>query len=694
MQFSSIKIQIMLFGGASLLAVTASMAGYSYYSSDNISQELEELVLHNAENILKQNLSLSAQVEANKINMAFNQAMDLTISYTSAFSKEDPQVSRQGVIQLLENTLNNTPNIIGIYTGWEVNKFDGQANSYTTDKYSQSNGEFSPYFNRSATGEVSSEATYPFYETNMTETGIRESEWYLCPMETKQACVIDPASYDIQGVSTLMSSFVAPVMRNGEYVGMFGVDYSLNFLQSLATDTAKNLMSGQSRVIILSSSGIVSADSSEPANIGKKVADTPLQEVITSRSVGETVVNGNDLIATAGFKTTGTNKQWEVIVIVPEDVALANAQDIVNTIHARFSDNVTVQMGVGLIAGLLGLILMWFVSLSIASPINVLVSRVKALTQSGGDLTQHIDIDRKDETGQLANHLNTFIADVRGIVTGIAGTVGSLSKSVSATAEAATQNQSQFMAQRLEIEQVVTATSEMSSTAHSVSDNAQETASAVLLTQQSVSRGQEVVGANAEGLRELASNVVDATQKIEALEKKTNDIGCILEVIRNISEQTNLLALNAAIEAARAGEQGRGFAVVADEVRNLATKTADSTKEIQQMIDGLRTSSKQAVDTMQMNRELSNKCMSHAEEAVKALDEVSVQSGKIQDMAYQIAGAAEEQATVTEEVNRSIVAINDAAENIGKGSKMAQEESNRVAGYTNDVSDKINRFKY
>ena len=131
-----------------------------------------------------------------------------------------------------------------------------------------------------------------------------------------------------------------------------------------------------------------------------------------------------------------------------------------------------------------------------------------------------------------------------------------------------------------------------------------------------------------------------------------------------------------------------------DEVRNLATKTADSTKEIQQMIDVLRTSSKQAVDTMQMNRELSHECMSHAEEAVKALDEVSVQSGKIQDMAYQIAGAAEEQATVTEEVNRSIVAINDAAENIGQGSKMAQEESNRVAGYTNDVSDKINHFKY
>ncbi|PSW06048.1 methyl-accepting chemotaxis protein [Photobacterium lipolyticum] len=694
MQFSSIKQQIMLFGGASLLAVTVAMLGYSNYSGTNLSQQLDKLVLYDAETALKENLSLSAKVEAGEINIVFNQAMEIVASYTSAFSAEDPKISRQSAIQLLENTINNTPNIIGIYTGWEVNKYDGQASSYITDKYSQPNGEFSPYFNRSASGEVRSEATYPFYSTRMTETGIRESEWYLCPMETKLACVIDPASYNIQGVSTLMSSFVAPVIRNGEYVGMFGVDYSLNFLQSLATKTAKGLISGQSRVIILSASGIVSADSGEPTNIGKTLSATSLQEMITSRRVGETVVSGNDLIATAGFKTTGTNAQWEVIVIAPVDVALANAQAIVNTVTARISDNLSGQMGVGLIAGLLGLILMWFVSLSIASPISVLVSRVKALTHSGGDLTQRINIERKDETGQLANHLNTFIADVRGIVTDIAGTVGSLTQSVTATAEAATLSQTQITAQRQEIEQVVTATNEMSSTAHSVSDNAQETAGAVSLTQQSVNQGQDVVGANAEGLRDLANNVIDATQKIEELEKQTSDIGSILDVIRNISEQTNLLALNAAIEAARAGEQGRGFAVVADEVRNLATKTADSTDEIQQMINRLRTSSKQAVDTMQKNRELSDKCMSHAEEAVKALDEVSVQSGKIQDMAHQIASAAEEQAAVTEEVNRSIVAINDAAENIGKGSQMAQEESNRVAGYTNDVSYKINHFKY
>ncbi|GAB3530368.1 methyl-accepting chemotaxis protein [Photobacterium alginatilyticum] len=694
MQFSSIKQQVMLFGGASLLAVTIAMLGYSYYNGDMLMQELDELVLHDAEAGLKEQLSLSAQVEAGKINLVFNEAMDIATTYSEAFNGTDPKISRQSVIQLLENTITNTPNIIGIYSGWEVNGFDGQSSLYKGTEFAQSNGEFSPYFNRSPSGEVHVEATYPFYSTGLTSTGIRESEWYLCPMETKRSCVIDPASYEIQGVSTLMSSFVSPVVRDGKFVGMFGVDYSLDFLQSLATSASQNLISGHSRVIILSPLGIVGADSAEPANIGKMLSGTSLKTLIADRTLGETVTAGSNLIAAESFRTIGTDTEWEVIVVAPQNIALASAQAIVDTVVAHFSSNLSGQMVVGFISALLGLVMMWFVSVSIASPISVLVARVKALTHSGGDLTQQIDIDRKDETGQLANHLNTFISDVRGIVTDVAGSVGSLKQSVAATAEAATQSQTQIMSQSQEIEQVVAATNEMSSTAHSVSDNAQETAEAVSLTQQSVAQGQDVVGANAEGLHELANNVVDATQVIEELEVQTNSIGSILEVIRNISEQTNLLALNAAIEAARAGEQGRGFAVVADEVRNLATKTADSTDEIQQMIDGLRTSSKQAVDTMQVNRRLSDKCMSHAEEAVKALEAVSVQSGKIQDMAHQIASAAEEQAAVTEEVNRSIVAINEAAESIGKGAQMSQEESNRVASYTNDVSDKINFFRY
>ncbi|MGF1835015.1 methyl-accepting chemotaxis protein [Photobacterium sanguinicancri] len=694
MQFSSIKQHIMLFGGASLLTVTLAMVGYSHFSGKSLLHELDELILTDAESVLIEQLSLSAEVEAQKINIIFNQAIDISANYAQSFSGKDPEMTREGLINLLGNTINNTENIIGIYSAWEFDKFNGQARDYINDKYSQPNGSFSPYYNRSPSGDIVLEASYPYYNHNLNATGVRDSEWYLCPMEKKRACVIDPASYTIQGVSTLMSSFVAPILRDGEFLGMFGVDYSLAFLQSLAKSTSSNLLDGQSRVVILSGAEMISADSAEPSNIGKKLSATSLKNLLMLRQVGETIVNGNDLIATAGFETSGTQTQWQVIVIVPEDIALANAQAIVDTVITRYSDNLTGQMVVGSIAGLLGLILMWFVSLSIVAPISVLVTRVKALTQSGGDLTQFIDIDRKDETGQLAKHLNTFIGDVRGIVSDIAGSVGSLTESVSATAAVASQGQTNIQAQRQEIEQVVTATNEMSSTAHSVSDNAQETADAVTSTQSSVNQGQDVVEATANGLRDLAQNVIEATEVIEQLEVQSNDIGSILEVIRNISEQTNLLALNAAIEAARAGGQGRGFAVVADEVRNLATKTSDSTDEIQLMIDGLRGSSKQAVATMQKNRELSNLCMSHAEDAVKALNEVSVQSGKIQDMAHQIASAAEEQAAVTEEVNRSIVAINDAAEGIGEGAQLSQEECTKVSRYTNAVSEKISHFKF
>ncbi|KPU83962.1 chemotaxis protein, partial [Psychromonas sp. PRT-SC03] len=332
----------------------------------------------------------------------------------------------------------------------------------------------------------------------------------------------------------------------------------------------------------------------------------------------------------------------------------------------------------------LGLLLMGFVAHSIASPIKTLLSRVQDLTHSGGDLTQKISLDRKDETGQLANSLSTFIANVRNIVSDIANTVDSLSDSVNTTTEATIQGRSKILAQRQEIEQVATAVNEMVSTAHRVSENAQETEHAVQLTQDAVAKGQNVVAANATGLHELSENVLQTTHVIEALEQQIDDIGGILEVIRNISEQTNLLALNAAIEAARAGEQGRGFSVVADKVRNLATKTANSTDEIQTMIDALRSNSKQAITTMQFNRELADKCMNHAQSSVQALDEINLQSSKIQDMTHQIASAAEEQAAVTEDVNRSIVAINDVAEKIDQGALIAQQESNKVSEYTRD----------
>ena len=694
MQFSTIKQQILFWGSASLIAVVTATFSFSYFNSNNLSNEIQTLVLKDTESAIKQRLSLSANVEAQYIASTFNKAMSITTGLAASFGNETPVISREAVNVMLQNTLEKNKDILSIYTGWEVNQFDGQDAVNTDMPHSQASGVFAPYWNRSANGTVALQALGNFYATNLSAAGFRASEWYLCPMESKTACVTDPSSFNVQGVQTLLSSFVAPVIRDGQFIGMFGVDYSLNFLQSLAQDTAQRLFSGQSQVLIISSAGVIAADSKQADNIGKKLNSIAIKNLLSKRLIDETVTVENDFLTSKQFNATGVTQQWEVIIITPRNVALASTKPFIKAVDNGFSTNLKSQLGIAVLTSILGIILMWIAAQSISKPIRYLVDKVRQLTQSGGDLTQSLNIQRHDETGQLAEYLNIFIANVREVVADVAVTSKHLNTSAKITANAADQGLLKIAEQQLEIEQVATATNEMSSTAHSVSDSAQVTAQAVSETQKAVNNGQLVVEANADGLRSLSQNVSHATQVVAELESRSEGIVAILEVIRNISAQTNLLALNAAIEAARAGEQGRGFAVVADEVRNLATQTATSTDEIQVVIDSLRDYSRQAVEAMNTSGSLTDSCLGHATNAVDALKQINEQSCRIQDMAHQIASAAEEQAAVTEEVNRNIVAISNVAVSIAEGAKTSQQESANVAQYTADVSNKINNFQY
>ncbi|WP_371132379.1 methyl-accepting chemotaxis protein [Pseudomonas sp.] len=243
-----------------------------------------------------------------------------------------------------------------------------------------------------------------------------------------------------------------------------------------------------------------------------------------------------------------------------------------------------------------------------------------------------------------------------------------------------------------EVDQVATAFQEMSATAHDVAHNAAQAAEAARTADQASREGLCVIGKTTSTIELLANEMNVAMQEVEGLASSSQQIGSVLEVIRSIAEQTNLLALNAAIEAARAGEAGRGFAVVADEVRNLAKRTQDSVEEIRQVIEGLQNGTKEVVSTMHSSHRQAQGSVEQVELAVVVLQRISQAVSVITDMNLQIASAAEQQSSVAEEINRNVASIRDVTESIsGQADESAKisQNLNKLANHQQSLMDQF-----
>jgi methyl-accepting chemotaxis protein len=310
-----------------------------------------------------------------------------------------------------------------------------------------------------------------------------------------------------------------------------------------------------------------------------------------------------------------------------------------------------------------------------------------------GDLGARVDYQNKDEIGHIASAFNKMADKFHDAINEVKDSVSQLASAAEETSAVTTQTTQGINQQLTETSQVATAMNEMSATVQEVARNAVEAASAARDADTTFHQGKQVIDKVIDAIGELAKEVEEAAGVIQQLEAESMNIGSVLDVIKSIAEQTNLLALNAAIEAARAGEQGRGFAVVADEVRTLAGRTQESTQEIEEMISKLQAGANNAVRVMSEGREMTQVGVEQAAAAGEALQTINAAVEQISNMNTQIASAAEEQSSVTEEINRSIVSINEVAEQSATGSQQTAQASDDMAKLAEQLKELVERFK-
>lgn len=339
------------------------------------------------------------------------------------------------------------------------------------------------------------------------------------------------------------------------------------------------------------------------------------------------------------------------------------------------------------------LLAFWINFKTIVLPLKFAAHTMQDISRGEGDLNRKLPKIGEDEIGQLSKAFNTFIDKIRNSVVQIRDHIDPLDQAASELLSITDKTRQGVSAQQSETRHVATAINEMTASVHEVARNAAHASEQAESANKEANQGKEIVNNTAKVIQNLSSEVNTVASVLDKLDEHTQEIGKVLDVIKAIAEQTNLLALNAAIEAARAGEQGRGFAVVADEVRTLASRTQDSTTEIHKMIESLQGASNQAVAVMRKGAEQTTEAVNYSSQASEALDVITASISSITDTNVQIASAAEQQSSVSEEINRNVVNINTISEETERGSQNVAGASDRLAYLASQLKDIVKQFK-
>ncbi len=390
-------------------------------------------------------------------------------------------------------------------------------------------------------------------------------------------------------------------------------------------------------------------------------------------------VEGEDMLfASTYVKSAG----WYVIAQVP-------VSELYTEMNSASVSMITWSIIIALGFALLGV---WFAG-SISKPLENLASVFTQLGNGQGDLTTRIPLPDQKETRKLVEGFNQFTASLHGILTNVAATSVQIRQSAAQVAEQSTMTESNSETQRDSTMQVATALNQMGSTVNEIAQSAHDAASSANHSAKASADGQAFTQQAVDSIHQLAGQISSVTGVIESLDAHTDDIVSILETIRGISDQTNLLALNAAIEAARAGDHGRGFSVVADEVRTLAQRAASSTEEIQSKIDSFKQDSQTAVEQMRLSNKQTTQVVEAAQQIDVMLKDIADDIQIIHGINTQVATATDEQSVVVEDINRNIHAISDNSDNNLRSAKQMVATSKTMAELAEQLDDEVSKFK-
>ncbi|GIC76709.1 methyl-accepting chemotaxis protein [Moritella sp. F3] len=701
----SVQWKITLLSGCCILVVAISLIGFTLSSSTTnqkiIQVQTSNSVGEKSEQLLISGASTQASIVQKYLDEAAYRAEMLAESIAFVqYNAEDNFTSsdelRDSVSELLKRSVQNFDNMHAAFTTFMPDMLDGEDANYTDADYVSSNdqGRFSAYWykNNENDPKLIIKTEQQINDTAKSANGQANNFWYTCSITNKRMCVIEPYLYNENGASHLVSTITVPVRKQGEIIGVTGIDLKIGVLQDFAQRADQALFSGAGKVQIVSNYGQLVASDAKNAAIGQKISNPQLTQWL-AKGITQSQWSRDQQSLTIFMPIKLNTINWGIVITMPREVVLADALALNKLIEEQAKETLSTQIITGVIVTLLGLLIIWFAAVKLVAPIKAVANRLQDIASGEGDLTQRLEVKSSDEIGELATWFNRFLDKIQGTIKDVVTTANTMSETSKQAEAIAQQSRQGSESQFREVDMVATASEEMTQTSALVLENADRAAEMARQAEQSAQGGQAVVQQSADTMQELVERMAMAVPIANELEINGGNINTILSVIEGISEQTNLLALNAAIEAARAGEQGRGFAVVADEVRQLASRTHDSVDQIRVVIQDLQAGTRSVTNAISEGNHLALETATQVQKAVDSLADISSFVADIQVMNSEIVNAASEQKTVSTEVNGNVANIRDLSQSILDQSTAAEKVGQNIAQLSSQQQALVGQFK-